>query len=91
MPEVIFTVQLPSGETKRCYSPSSVVHDYFKTGEIMSVTEFTNRSRNALTEASERVRKKFGFSCTSAAAQLDEIEHFTSTQPPNATVRIVDI
>ena len=91
MPEVIFTVQLPDGEKKSCYSPSSIVHDYFKIGEVMSVGEFLTRSRTALTEASERVRAKFGFYCSSASSQLSEIEHFTSLHPANATVRIIDI
>jgi len=91
MPEVIFTVQLPDGETKRCYSPSSIVHRYFKSGEVMSSTEFLQRSREALSEASERVRAKFGFYCSSAAAQLSEIEDFISNQPPNGTVRILSI
>jgi len=39
----------------------------------MSVTDFLTRSRSALTEASERVRAKFGFACSfrSVAALRD--------------------
>ena len=33
MPEVIFTIQLPDGSTKECYSPSSVVCRYFAAGD----------------------------------------------------------
>lgn len=91
MPEVYFTVQLPDGSQQECYSPSTVVCRYFKRGEEMSVGEFLNRSRSALTEASERVRAKFGFACSSAASQLSEIEHFTRTQPAEGTVRILNI
>ncbi len=91
MPETYFTVQLPDGSQEECYSPSSVVHRFFKKNEEMSVTDFLTRSRSALTEASERVRAKYGFACSSAAAQLSEIEHFTSTQPAEGTVRILNI
>ena len=44
-----------------------------------------------LAEASERVRAKFGFSCSSAASQLEEIEEFTRAYPGEQTVRIVSI
>ena len=91
MPEVLFTLQLPDGKTKECYSPSSVVRRYFATGEEMPIAEFVSRSREALAEASERVRAKFGFACTSAAAQFNEIERWAIGYPQDATIRIVSI
>jgi uncharacterized repeat protein (TIGR04042 family) len=91
MPEVLFTIQLPDGGTKNCYSPSTVVRNYFSEGEEMSVAEFVNRSKIALGEASERVRARFGFSCSSAASQLADIEHFTRAFPNEGTVRILVI
>jgi uncharacterized repeat protein (TIGR04042 family) len=91
MPEVLFTIELPDGAQKQCYSPSSVVREYFAAGEEMPVAEFRDRSRKALAEASERVRAKFGFSCSSAASQLAEIEHFTRAYPGEQIVRIVSI
>lgn len=91
MPEVHFTVQLPDGTQQQCYSPSTVVCSYFRQGEEMSLTDFVLRSRIALTEASERVRAKYGFSCSSAAAQLAEIERLTRTQPEKGRVRILSI
>ena len=91
MPEVLFTVQLPGGETQECYSPSSVVRRYFAAGEEMTVAEFLGRSRKALAEASERVRAKFGFSCSSAAAQLTDIEQWTRALPRESTVRVLRI
>jgi uncharacterized repeat protein (TIGR04042 family) len=91
MPEVLFTIQLPDGVQKQCYSPSSVVREYFAEGELMPVAEFRDRSRKALAEASERVRAKFGFSCSSAASQLAEIEQFTRAFPSDQTVRIISI
>ncbi len=91
MPEVLFTVELPDGLKKECYSPSSVVRDYFAEGEEMLVSEFLARSRKALAEASERVRAKFGFSCSSAASQLADIEQFTRNYSPDEIVRILHV
>jgi uncharacterized repeat protein (TIGR04042 family) len=91
MPEVHFTVQLPDGAKRHCYSPSTVVKKYFAPGEQMPVTEFLDRSRQALSEASERVRQRYGFACTSAMAQLAEIEQFSRGQPAAGTVTIIDI
>jgi uncharacterized repeat protein (TIGR04042 family) len=91
MPEVNFTVQLPDGETRNCYSPSSVVRSYFQAGDELLVSEFVKLSRAALTEASERVRAKYGFACSSAASQIAEIEQFTQTCPPEGLIRIVSI
>ena len=91
MPEVIFTVELPDGATKECYSPSTVVRRYFIEGEEMPVAEFVGRSRKALAEASERVQAKFGFGCSSAAAQLTEIERWSESYNHDAVVRIVSI
>jgi uncharacterized repeat protein (TIGR04042 family) len=91
MPEILFTIELPDGATKECYSPSTVVRNYFATGEEMSVSEFLGRSRKALAEASERVRAKFGFSCSSASAQLAEIEQWTRAYPADGTVRILNL
>jgi uncharacterized repeat protein (TIGR04042 family) len=91
MPAVYFTIELPDGVTKECYSPSTVVRDYFAEGEEMVVSEFLARSRKALAAASERVRAKFGFSCSSAASQLDEIEQFTRNYQPDGIVRILHV
>ena len=91
MPEVLFTIELPDGVQKQCYSPSTVVRDYFAEGEEMPVAEFLTRSRKAYAEASERVRAKYGFSCSSAASQLAEIELTTRAYPGEAAMRIISI
>ena len=91
MPEVTFTIQLPDGETRECYSPSTVVRDYFGPGEEMPAAEFLERSRKALGEASERVRAKYGFGCASAAAQLASIEEWVRDSPGGGVVRILHI
>ena len=91
MPEVIFTIQLPDGLTKECYSPSTVVLRHFLRGEEMSVAEFLARSRKAFPAASERVRAKFGFACSSAASQLANIEEWTRAYANDAKIRILHI
>jgi uncharacterized repeat protein (TIGR04042 family) len=74
VPELFFKVRWPDGSVERCYSPSLVVEDFFTTGESYALSEFLERSRRALTEASDRVRAKYGFGCSGAAAQLEQIE-----------------
>jgi uncharacterized repeat protein (TIGR04042 family) len=91
MPEVYFTIQLPDGLTKECYSPSTVVLKHFSQGEEMSIAEFLTRSREALAAASERVREKYGFPCSSAAAQLESVEEWTRSYERDATIRILHI
>jgi uncharacterized repeat protein (TIGR04042 family) len=91
MPEIIFTVQLPDGMTKECYSPSTIILQHFQQGEEMSVAEFLARSRKAFPAASERVRAKFGFGCTSAASQLANIEEWARSYACDATIRILNI
>jgi uncharacterized repeat protein (TIGR04042 family) len=91
MPEVFFTIQLPDGARKDCYSPSSVVRTYFTRDEEIPVPEFLARSRKAFGEASDRVRAKFGFSCSSASAQLADIERWTREQRSDGTIRIIQI
>ncbi len=91
MPEVLFTLQLPDGEIKSCYSPSSIVRDYFKPGQEITAAEFLKSSREAFSKASERVRMKYGFACSAAAAQLDEIEEWGGKLAPESIIRILKI
>ena len=74
MPEVFFLVRWPDGSQERCYSPSLVVEDFFAAGTAYDIPEFLARSRQALTEASDRVRAKYGFGCAQAENQLERIE-----------------
>ena len=73
MPEMTFTVRWPDGATQQCYSPSLVVHDFLVDQSDYGIDDFMARSTEALIHASERVRAKFGFACTSAAAQIDAL------------------
>jgi uncharacterized repeat protein (TIGR04042 family) len=74
MPEMRFSICWPDGSVESCYSPSLVIKDYFKPGETYTLADFLERSRTALAIASERVAAKYGFACSSAAAQLARIE-----------------
>ncbi|MGI4895897.1 MAG: MSMEG_0570 family nitrogen starvation response protein [Janthinobacterium lividum] len=78
-----FTVRWPDETIQRCYSPSLVVHDHLDVGGRYSVEDFTSRVRTALTEASDRVRARYGMACTSAMAQLADIEERAATFPPD--------
>jgi uncharacterized repeat protein (TIGR04042 family) len=65
------------------------MHDYLSAGTDYTVADFLDRSGKALQEASERVRAKFGFACSSAAWTEEEISSTATEFPSNATIRIV--
>ena len=83
-----FTVRWPDGTQHRCYSPSLVVREHLEVGTSYAVADFLDRSRTALTIASERVRDKFGFHCTASAAQLAEIEEVAGRHDPAGLVAV---
>jgi uncharacterized repeat protein (TIGR04042 family) len=74
MPEMTFTVRWPDGTTQECYSPSLVMHDFLEAEATYPIDDFMSRSIAALTQASQRVKAKFGMYCTSAAAQISALE-----------------
>jgi uncharacterized repeat protein (TIGR04042 family) len=73
MPEMTFRVRWPDGTEASCYSPSLVMHDHLATGAEYSLADFVTRSTTALQIAGQRVKARYGFECTSAAQQQDEI------------------
>ena len=74
MPEMEFHLLWPDGVETVCYSPSLVVEDHLVVGEIYAIPDLLQRSRLALTEASDRVRARYGFPCSRALGQLATIE-----------------
>lgn len=74
MPEMHFTIGWPDGGHLICYSPSLIVQDYLSAGQSYPVDEFLRRVGEALAIASERVRAKYGFSCSRAMDQWAEIQ-----------------
>ena len=91
MPEMTVTVRWPDGRTQECYSPSLVMHDHLEAGRSYQVEDFTSRSLHALHLASERVREKFGFACTSAAATAAQISRSAAAYAATDEVHVVSM
>jgi uncharacterized repeat protein (TIGR04042 family) len=89
MPEMHFIVRWPDGDEMRCYSPSLIVREYLQVGGSYAVADFLERSRTMLTIAAERVRAKYGFYCTAAMAQLEQIEVHAAAAPPEESVTVL--
>lgn len=88
MPEMHFHVRWPDGRREACYSPSLVVKDFLTPGGSYALDDFVERTRTALTIASERVREKYGFACASALSQLARIEAAAGRQEPGGQVTV---
>jgi uncharacterized repeat protein (TIGR04042 family) len=90
MPEMMFQISWPDGTSEQCYSPSLVIKEFLSPGETYPVPEFLQRSRTALTIASDRVREKYGFACSRAMGQLARLENgakrFDATTDGGVTV-----
>lgn len=91
MPEMRFVVRWPDESISDCYSPSLVVKEFLSVGESYPVGDFVARCRKALQIASERLRQKYGFACSSAAMQLAEIEEAATRfeSVAEATVKVL--
>lgn len=89
MPEMTFTVGWPDGSVEDCYSPSLVMHDHLDADATYTVEDFVARTTRALDEASERVRLRFGFACTSAAATQEQVRRTASTFEPHHRVQVL--
>jgi uncharacterized repeat protein (TIGR04042 family) len=79
MPEMRFVIRWPDGLRESCYSPSLVIRDFLREGDNYPVSDFLQRSREALQIASDRVKAKYGYPCSLALGQLARIEA-TATQ-----------
>ena len=88
MPEMQFRIRWPDGRREACYSPSLIVTEIFAEGESYGLDDFVEKSRKALTIASERVRAKYGFACSAAMDQLARIERAALTQDRNGQVLV---
>lgn len=89
MPEMSFAVRWPDGRVEECYSPSLVVHDHLAAGATYTVTELTDRAARAMATASDRVRERYGFACTSAAATVEQVRRSAASYDPTALVEVV--
>ena len=87
MPETMFRVRWPDGAVETCYSPSTVIKDYFDVGRSYDLGEFVALCRQGLKAASERVRVRYGGAgCSHAMAQLAAIEAKARGLPGEGTV-----
>jgi len=93
MPEMHFTIEWPNGKRERCYSPSYIIEEYLGLGREYPVQEFLARTRSALNLASERVRERYGFACSSALDQLAALEQASAELSPEqqaGSVKVLD-
>ena len=74
MPEVMLELHWPDGEASRVYSPSTVVYEFLKPGDTLSIAELEQRGLAALREASERVRARYGFACTRTDEEASKLQ-----------------
>jgi uncharacterized repeat protein (TIGR04042 family) len=88
MPEMRFRIRWPDGRLETCYSPSLIVKDYLAEGESYALADFLDRSRAALSIASERVRAKYGRPCPRALGELARLEMVARAYTPDARVKL---
>jgi uncharacterized repeat protein (TIGR04042 family) len=88
MPEMRFVIAWPDGREETCYSPSLVIKDFFEEGGTYPIRDFLDRSRRALTIASDRVEAKYGYPCSLARGQLARIEEASARFLPDADARV---
>lgn len=88
MPEVLFRLRWPDGSVETCYSPSTVIRDFFEAGRAYRRADFLQAARAGLGAASDRVRMRYGSGCSRAAAQLAALETRVETLDADATVKV---
>lgn len=95
MPETYIEIRWPNGKKEHVYSPSSIIRDYFQAGTELLLGDFEVRCIQALDHASERVRERYGYACSSAMAEKQRIvAAIKAIQPAvsdNQTVQILTI
>jgi uncharacterized repeat protein (TIGR04042 family) len=74
MPAMHYTLRWPDASETSCYSPSLVIQDFIQPGRAYALEDFINRLRQATAIANERVQAKYGFVCSRAGDQLDQLE-----------------
>jgi uncharacterized repeat protein (TIGR04042 family) len=74
MPEVLLELHWPDGEASRFYSPSTIVYEFLKPGQTLTIAELEQRGLAALREASERVRARYGFACTRTDEEASKLQ-----------------
>lgn len=91
MPEVHFRVRWPDGQLEQYYSPSRAIRAELTAGARYKVPDFVERVASAMAIASERVRAKFGYGCSSAADTLGRIRERAAHLSPTAAAGEVTV
>lgn len=93
MPVMHFRVRWPDQSETNCYSPSTVVSEFFTPDTQYALDDFVERARRALGIASDRVREIYGFACSAAMDELARIEAHAERFAPqrDATVTVIEL
>ena len=92
MSELFMKIEWPDKRVDQVRSPSSIIKDFFKNGEIIPLSVFENKVVEALHQASNKFRAKFGFESISALSEIERIRFMISTmEESNKYVKIVKI
>jgi uncharacterized repeat protein (TIGR04042 family) len=90
MPEVNVNIEWPDKQRDSIYSPSTVLLQYIKSGDYLSVQDFDERISEALQLASQRVYERYGFECTSAMSELDRLKaRIASINDKNGLIKVL--
>lgn len=81
MPEVDVMLRWPGGERQHLVSPSRTITGAVMAGAAYPVDEFARRATVALEAGSERVRQRYGFACSAAAATAAEVQRRAACAP----------
>jgi uncharacterized repeat protein (TIGR04042 family) len=91
MPVTYVYIEWPDNKTDKVYSPSSVIKEYFRPEEYLSIEEFLATCIEGLKAADERVLQKFGYACTSAMAESQRINSICQNYDISKKVKIISI
>ena len=90
MPEVNVPIEWPDKQRDSIYSPSTILLQYIKSGDSLSVQDFDARISEALQLASQRVYQRYGFECTSAIGELARLKaRIAAIDDKNALINVL--
>ena len=91
MPVTFLNIEWPNENIDSVYSPSSIIQEYFSPGESLSVSDFKEKCLIALDKASDRVRAKYGYACTSAMGEAERISDLCGEFDEEKVIKILSI
>ena len=91
MPEVMLQLRWPDGEASSFYSPSTIVYEFLKPGDSLSIADLEQKGLMALKEASERVRARYGFACTRTDEEALKLQKRLNMYGRSEIVEVRDI